>query len=399
MFYYMEDGVIRRILHIDLDAFFVSVEQALNPALKGKAVIVGGNPAQRGVVASASYEARKYGVHAAMPLKTAFRLCPHAFFLPGNFPRYREASEKFLNILADFSPDLEPLGLDEAYLDISGFVSQSATDIASQIKSRINTELSITATVGIASCKVVAKVATDLAKPDGLLEIPPGEEAAFLAPLAITRLPGVGKKAERILKSLGITTIQQLASLSPSSLRKILGSSGERLLRYAQGIDQSNVEPPAPAKSISREVTLSRDTWEKPLLQATLRYLSERVGAELRRQRKQARRITLKLRYADFETITRSYTLRQASDVDQIIFEVSVQLLDKALLYRREAVRLLGVEISALNGAGRQLSMLDSPQEKMARLDQVMDHLRRKYGFSTIQTGRTFSLREGVFIS
>ena len=199
----------RRIMHIDLDAFFVSVEQVLNPELEGKAVVVGGRPDRRGVVASASYEARGFGLYAGMPLATASRLCPQAIFIEGSFSKYREASRRFMAILADFSPYLEPVSLDEAYLDATGFESiyGSIHQMALGIKQRIKDELGLCASVGIAGCKVVAKVASELSKPDGLLEVASGEERSFLAPLPIAKLPGIGKKSERILRGLGINTI------------------------------------------------------------------------------------------------------------------------------------------------------------------------------------------------
>ena len=199
----------RRIMHIDLDAFFVSVEQAENPELRGKPVVVGGRPDRRGVVAAASYEARAFGLHAGMPITTAYRLCPQAIFIEGSFAKYRHASEKFMAILADFSPYLEPVSLDEAYLDATGFESihGSIQHMAVKIKQRIKDELKLSASVGIASAKVVAKVASELSKPDGLLEVAAGKERSFLAPLPIAKLPGIGKKTERILRGLGIHTI------------------------------------------------------------------------------------------------------------------------------------------------------------------------------------------------
>ncbi len=380
--------MIRQILHVDLDAFFVSVEQALRPSLKGKPVIVGGNP-PRGVVASASYEARAQGVRAGMPLSRAHRLCPQAISLQVDFPRYRQVSEKFMNILADFSPYIEPVGLDEAYLDVTG--SGSATEIASILKSRIKSELALTATVGIACCKVVAKIASGLAKPDGLLEVKPGKERGFLAPLLVARLPGVGKKTGQILRGMGVVTIGQLAALPLPLLRHTFGISGETLYRYANGIDQSEVEPPSPAKSISRETTFAEDTLDFSLLEAMLGCLSERVGDELRCQNRRARCITLKLKYADFKEITRSHILKVACQADQVIFEIGLGLLEKALAKSHKPVRLIGIKVSNLVGEEPQLSMLDSATEKLEKLDHVIDHIRRRYGYSLIQRGRTLS--------
>ena len=247
-----------------------------------------------------------------MPLATASRLCPQAIFIEGSFPKYREASQKFMAILADFSPFLEPLGLDEAYLDATGFESiyGSIHQMAVKIRQRIKDELGLSASVGIASSKVVAKVASELSKPDGLLEVAAEQERSFLAPLPIIKLPGIGKKTEQILNALGINTIGELSSMPLAALKSHFGAFGEVLHRFANGIDDREVEPPADIKSISRETTFGKDTRDRSLLKATLRYLGERVGAELRQSGKQARCITLKLRYADFTTITRSQTLQ-----------------------------------------------------------------------------------------
>ncbi len=386
----------RRIMHIDLDAFFVSVEQVLNPELKGKPVVVGGKPDRRGVVAAASYEARAFGVHSAMPLLTASRLCPQAIFIEGNYKRYRQASEKFMAILADFSPYLEPLGIDEAYLDATGFESLhgSIRKMAEKIRQRVKDELGLCASIGIASSKVVAKVASDASKPDGLLEVPASGESAFLAPLPVNRLPGVGKKSEQALKQLGISTIGQLAASSPEALKSQFGSYGILIHDHASGLDDRKVEPPAAAKSISRETTFSRDTRDMTLVQATLRYLSERVGSELRQEEKRARCIALKLRYADFTTITRQQTLFQPDDTDQTIFETGLKLLKNELPRSKQAVRLIGIGVSSLVEAGKQTDMLDTKGQRLEQLNTAIDRVRKKYGFTAIQTGRTLQLRD-----
>ncbi len=383
-------------MHIDLDAFFVSVEQVLNPELRGKPVVVGGRPEQRGVVAAASYEARAFGLHSGMPLVTASRLCPQAIFIEGSFPKYRDASRKFMAILADFSPFLEPVSLDEAYLDVTGFESihGSIHQMALAIKQRIKDELGLCASVGIASCKVVAKVASDLSKPDGLLEVAPGEERSFLAPLPVDKLPGVGKKTERILRSLNVRTLGELSIMSLGALKSHLGASGEVLHRFTNGIDDRKVAPPTAARSISRETTFSQDTRDRPFLEATLRYLGERVGADLRQQDKQARCITLKLRYADFTTITRSHTLPQTSDTDQTIFATGAKLLRRALLEEKQPVRLIGIGVSNLAEPGRQLAMLDASSQRLEQLNRTIDRIRHKYGFTAIQTGRTLLLKD-----
>jgi DNA polymerase-4 len=360
-----------RIMHIDLDAFFVSVEQILNPELRGKPVVVGGRPDRRGVVASASYEARAFGLHAGMPLITACRLCPQATFIEGSFTKYRQASQKFMAILADFSPFLEPVSLDEAYLDTTGFESiyGSIHQMAVAIKKRIKEESGLCASIGIASSKVVANVASELSKPDGLLEVADGEERSFLVPLPIARLPGIGKKTERILNGLGINTIGKISSMPMDALNSHFGASGELLHRYTNGIDDREVKLPSAAKSISRETTFGKDTKDRSQLEATLRYLGERVGGELRQRGKQAKSITLKLRYADFTTITRHHTLKQGSNTDQTIFDTGLQLLRKELLSEKQPVRLIGIGVSNLIEPDRQLDMLDSSAQRLEQLN------------------------------
>ncbi len=384
------------IMHIDLDAFFVSVEQVLNPELRGKPVVVGGRPGGRGVVAAASYEARAFGLHAGMPLKTASRLCPQAIFIEGSFPKYRDASQRFMAILADFLPFLEPVSLDEAYLDVTGFESiyGSIHQMAIAIKQRVKDELGLCASVGIASCKIVAKVASELSKPDGLLEVARGEERSFLAPLPIAKLPGIGKKTERILRGLGINTIGRLCIMPLAALKSHFGASGEVLYRSANGIDDRKVELPGAAKSISRETTFGKDTKDRSRLMATLRYLGERVGADLRGRGKQAKCVTLKLRYADFTTITRSHTLPQTTDSDQVIFDTGVKLLSGALSLEKQPVRLIGIGVSSLVESGGQLDMLDSSAQRQEQLNRAIDRIRHKYGFTAIQTGRTLLLKD-----
>jgi len=379
----------RCIFHIDLDAFFVSVEQMLNPKLKGKPVIVGGDPERRGVVASASYEARPFGIHAAMPASKARRLCPQAIFIRSHFSLYKDASAKFMKILGDFSPYIEPLGLDEAYLDVTGCEEPygSPHQLARAIKERIHKELEITASVGIATCKVVAKIASDLCKPDGLLEIAPGEEQAFLNPLPIARLPGVGKKTEQSLKEMGITTIGGLVSLPLDTIKRRFGATGAVLHSYARGIDDREVEAPGEAKSISQELTFARDTLDRNFLEANLHNLCQEVCQDLRSQNKRTKCVAIKLRYADFKTITRQVTLQEASDVTPVIFATAQQLLNKALAQQEKPIRLIGVRISSLVGEGKQIPMFDSGTEKPEHLDKAIDKIRRKYGSTAIKTG------------
>jgi DNA polymerase-4 len=385
----------RTIMHIDLDAFFVSVEQASNPELRGKPVVVGGKPGSRGVVATASYEARAFGLHSAMPLATAVRLCPQAIFIEGDYSHYAEVSKKFMAILVDFSPFLEPMGLDEAYMDVTGFESLhgSIRQMALKIKQRVKSELGVIASIGIASCKVVAKVASDESKPDGLIEVPPGAEASFLAPMAIRKLPGVGKKTEQVLNGLGIRTIGQLAKMPSTTLKSRFGVFGDMLYRHANGIDGSPVIPPEEAKSISRETTFEGDTHDVVFLSATMRYLSEKVGSDLRGLGKQAKCVSIKVRYADFTTISRQRTLSQLTDLDDTIFQTGNELLQKAITTERQAVRLIGIGVSSFSEPGRQLTLMNSTDQRLEKLNRAVDRIRDKYGFTAIQTGRTMQLK------
>ena len=396
-----DNHMANTIIHIDLDSFFVSVEQVLNPELNGKPVVVGGKPDRRGVVATASYEARAFGLHSGMPLVTAARLCPEAIFIEGNFVRYREFSQKFMAILCDFSPFIEPMGIDEAYLDVTGFESihGSIRQMAVKMKQQIRNDLGLTASVGIASCKVVAKVASDFSKPDGLIEVEQGKERDFLAPLPVEKLPGVGKQAEKIMKNLGVHTIGRLSQMPSHTLKFRLGSAGEMLHRFANGIDDSKVLPPGEAKSISRETTFSKDTRDRSFLEATLWAQSEKVGADLRKKGKQAKCVTLKLRYADFSTITRSHTIRDCIDTDRAIFETGISLLKRALEVERQAVRLIGIGVSNLVEPSQQTMLFTPSSHKAEALNRAIDRIRDRYGFGAIQTGRTILLKDITYHS
>jgi len=299
-------------------------------------------------------------------------------------------------ILADFSPYLEPLGIDEAYLDATGFESihGSIRQMAVKIRQRTKDELGLCAAVGIASSKVVAKIASEISKPDGLLEVAAGQESSFLAPLPIAKLPGIGKKSERILKDLGISTIGQLAALPLDVLKGHFGAYGKLIHDHANGIGDDKVEPPAAAKSTSRETTFAKDTRDSSFLKATLRYLSGRVGSDFREKGKLAQCVTLNLRYADFTTTTRQQTLAQASDTDQPIFVTGLRLLKNELPREKQAVRLIGIGVSNLVESGRQLDMLDSSARRLEKLNTAIDRIRQKYGFTAIQTGRTLRLKD-----
>jgi len=379
----------RCIFHIDLDAFFASVEQVHNPELKGKPVVVGGDPNRRGVVSSASYEARPYGIHAGMPLSQARHLCPQATFLQVNLNRYRQASEKFMQILANFSPHIEPLGLDEAYLDATEChqLYGSPEQMASAIKERIKKELNLIASVGIAPCKVIAKIASDRCKPDGLLKIVPGGERDFLNPLSVSKLPGVGKKTEQALKEMGITTIGELASYPVEKIKKTFGIAGIALHRYANGKDDRVVEPPNEAKSISRQITFAHDTSDQHFLESNLRELCNELSNRLRFRDKQAGCIAIKVRYADFETITRQVSLTKASNTAQVIFTTALRLLNKTLREKQKTIRLISTKASIVTGKEKQLSLFDPEVEKRRRLEDAIAKIRNKYSAASIKRG------------
>ncbi len=387
-------AMARCIFHIDLDAFFASVEQVHNPELKGKPVVVGGDPNRRGVVSSASYEARPFGIHAGMPLSQARRFCPQATFLQVNLNRYRQASAKFMEILTAFSPTVEPLGLDEAYLDATEChqLYGSPEQMASAIKKRVNKELNLTASVGISTCKVIAKIASDLCKPNGVLEIAPGKERDFLSPLPVSKLPGVGKKTEQTLTEMGITTIGELASYPEEGIRKTFGITGITLHRYANGIDDRVVELPSEPKSINRQITFAHDTLDQRFLESNLHQLCSESTAKLRSQSKLAGCIAIKLRYADFETITRQVSLTEASNATQVIFTTALQLLNKTLREKQKPIRLIGIKVSTQTGKEKQLSLFDTQAEKQGCLENAIVRIRKKYGPKSIKTGKHISI-------
>jgi DNA polymerase-4 len=381
----------RTILHVDLDAFFVSVEQARNPALRGKAVIVGGDPAGRGVVSTASYEARRFGVRSAMPLRTAKKLAPHAIFLPGDFKEYERVSRRFHAILADCSPLVESGGLDEAWVDITGCeaIVGTALEAAALVRSRVREELGIAASVGIASSKMVAKVASDQAKPDGVLAVRAGEEAEFLAPLPLRTLPMLGPALERRLARLGVTTLGQVAALPPDTLRAVIGPHGPALAARCRGVDPSPVAGRGAPKSVSREGTFSRDVADPTRLRAVVRGFSESVGAQLRFQGLRARTIGVKLRFGDFSTVSRSLTLPRAVNSDDAIFEAAEALIAEARQGDKRAVRLLGVSASNLVPNEYQIPLGRDREQRREALSAAVDRMRRKYGRRSLQSGST----------
>ena len=299
-----------------------------------------------------------------------------------------------MNILADFSPFLEPVGIDEAFLEVTGFESLHGTlrEMGEKIRKRIRDEIGIAASIGLAGSKIVAKVASKAAKPDGLVEVPEGGEAAFLAPLPIGKMPGVGEKTEKALNALGIKTLGELAKMPLDSLTGRFGSYGDMLKNYARGIDYRRVEPPAEAKSVSHETTFDADTRDREFLEANLRYMAEKVGARLRRYGQRGSVVHIKVRWADFSAITRQKSLGFATDANEVIFDEALKLLDKALTSNRQPVRLLGVGVGNFTVGEEQLPLSLVPTARLAAIDRAVDRIRKRYGFSSIQTGRTLKL-------
>lgn len=387
---------LRQILHVDMDAFFVSVEELYDPTLKGKPVIVGGPKDARGVVAAASYEARKYGVHSAMPLRTAGRLCPHAIFLAGHYERYAEWSEKVRAILQQYTPVVDMVSIDEAYLDLTGTqrLHGPAWLAAARIQQHIARETNLPCSIGVATTHLVAKVASDLAKPRGLLWIPPGAEASFLAPLPIRRIPGIGRKTERALKALGIEQVSDLAQAEPARLEGYFGKWGATLARKARGEDAELWFLEEEPKSIGNETTFSEDLGDPQHLEATLSYLAQKVGKRLRDAGYYARTITLKLRYADFSTITRAESLPEPTNLDSVLY-LTARRLFQANWDRERKVRLLGIQSSRLASQLEQSCLIAEPDhQRLEKLARVADRLRDRFGFDKVQLGRSLFLRD-----
>lgn len=390
----------RTVFHVDMDAFFVSVEELYDPSLKGKAVVVGGQRGERGVVSAASYEARKFGVHSAMPLRTAAKLCPHAIFLDGHPSRYREQSEKVFNVLLRFSPRVEMASVDEAYVDLTGTERLHGPPLraAHRLHEAMKAETQLNCSIGIATTRVVAKICSDLAKPNGVLWAVPNQEARLLAPLNVRKIPGVGKVTEKNLHALGIRTIGDLAKLSEADLEEHFGKWGLALAGKARGEDaggwfEGEIGEDTDAKSISHEHTFSRDTADQELLETTLASLTEMVARRLRENGYYARTIQLKLRYEDFSTITRAHTIPATTQLDTEIFE-QVRALFRKNWQRGRKVRLLGVHASHFENAEPQLGLLDSEQHrKWQQALNTADKLRDKFGESAVSLASAMKVR------
>ena len=377
------------ILHVDMDAFFVSVELLERPELRGKPVVVGGRPDQRGVVSAASYEARKFGIHSAMPLRTAARLCPHAVFLDGHHEKYSEWSDRVASILARFSPIVEMVSIDEAYLDLSGTerLHGPPLAVADKLLRSITQTTALPCSGGLATTRLVAKVASEQAKPRGLVWVAPGMEAHFLAPLPIRKIPGIGEVTERALRALGIETVEQLASHSQEKLEKVFGQWGTALYRKARGGDAYEFLIDAEPKSISHNHTFGEDTDNVQELESMLSHLSQKTCKRLREAGLSSRTLTLTIRYAGFETHTRSKTLQDPARLDNDIFAVFLELFREHRDAKRK-VRLLGVALSGLSHGSEQLDLLEADRrERLEKLTKATDRLRDKFGFSSVQFG------------
>jgi len=384
------------ILHIDMDAFFVSVELLARPELKGLPVVVGGQRDQRGVVSSASYEARRFGIHSAMPLRTAAKLCPQAIFLDGHHELYGEWSDRVAAVLARYSPVVEMASIDEAYLDLTGTERLHGPPLAAAHKllREITATTNLPCSGGPGATRLVAKVASDQAKPRGLVWVPPGSEESFLAPLPVRRIPGIGKVTEAALKRLGIETVGQLQIPSLERLEESFGRWGTALYRKARGIDSYEFFVDAEAKSLSHNRTFGEDTNDLEQLQSTLSYLCQKASKRLRDAGLHARTVTLTVRFADFATITRSHTLSEPSDLDTVFLRMIRELFSSAW-NGKAMLRLVGVALSSFSAGSGQLDLLDpGRREKLERLARAADRLRDRFGFSKVQLGGSLANRD-----
>jgi DNA polymerase-4 len=385
------------ILHIDMDAFFVSVELLARPQLKGRAVVVGGQRDQRGVVTSASYEARKFGVRSAMPLRTAAKLCPHAIFLDSHHELYSHWSDRIAAILSRYSPVVEMASVDEAYIDLAGTERLHGPPLAAahKLSREITSTTSLPCSIGVGTSRLIAKVASEQAKPHGLVWVAPGSEEAFLAPLLVRSIPGIGKVTDGLLKGLGIATIAQLQTVPLTRLEENFGQWGVALFRKARGIDSYEFFVDAEAKSISHNQTFGDDTNDGDTLESTLSYLCQKASKRVRDAGLYARTVALTLRYTDFRTISRSHTLLEPSDLDAVFLK-AVRDLFVSTWDGDAKLRLVGVEFSHFSaGPSGQLELLDSGRrEKLERLARATDRLRDKFGFSTVQFGGSLTHRD-----
>lgn len=392
----------RVIFHVDMDAFFVSVEEIFDPALKGKPVVVGGKADERGVCAAASYAARQFGIHSAMPLRTAAKLCPHAVFVDGHPERYREYSHRVHRVLESFTPTVEMASIDEAYIDMTGTdrLHGHPLQAADRLHQRMKQETGLNCSVGIATSRVVAKICSDQAKPNGVLYILPGQEKDFLAPLNVRKIPGVGKVTERRLNELGIFLIGDLARFGEERARREFGEWGVALVGKAVGEDaggwfDEEIGESAGAKSVSHEVTFDTDTADLDRLESTLARLSQMVCRRLREDHLEARTFQLKLRWTDFTTITRARTISHPSSVDTVVFTV-IRELFRANWKPGKTVRLLGVHATGFEGDPQMQLLPDQHNTRMKTALETADKLRNRFGEGVVSlaTGMKSKFRE-----
>ena len=380
------------ILHIDMDAFFASVEQRENPNLIGQPVIVGGSAQRRGVVAAASYEVRQFGVYSAMPTKTALKLCPQAVVIKPRLAFYAEISQQLREIFFRYTPLVEPLSLDEAFLDVGGSESLfgSAEVIGRRLKKEIKDELRLVASVGVASNKYLAKLASDFDKPDGFCIINEDEVQSFLEPLPVKRIWGVGKVTEKKLTELGVHTIKHLKSYTEESLQRLFGTAGTQMWHLARGFDEREVVPDCRAKSISNEQTFAEDVSDIGVLREQLRDLVDQVSQRLRSAGLHAKTVHLKVRYHDFQTLTRSKTLSLPSDATEVFYETVIEMLENRLPDRELDLRLIGMGVTGLDSGVRQQGLFDQEDSKQReKLDEVSDLIRDRFGEDALRRGKT----------
>jgi DNA polymerase IV len=379
------------IFHVDMDAFFVSVEELFDPSLKGKPVVVGGDPSHRGVVAAASYAARKFGVHSALPLSQAKALCPEAIFLPGRHKAYSEYSREIESILSEFSPRVEMVSIDEAYLDMTGSekLFGSAFSLAHRLREGILQRTGLSASIGISRSRMVSKVCSDLAKPAGILHVWPGLEAVFLSPLRVGKIPGIGPVTEQHLHAFGLLTVGDLTRAGLEFLQDHFGKWGEALYLKSRGQDTAHFEFHEEPKSISHERTFDQDINDRDELEKTLAWLTQKVCHRLRDHGMYAQTVTLKLRDLHFKTITRACTLREPSQLDRIVFEAVGRLFAENWDGRKK-VRLVGVALGGLCYTPVQEGLFDQERKaKLTRLYAAADEIRGKYGFHSVTSART----------
>lgn len=377
-----------------MDAFFCAVEELRQPHLRGKAFAVGGRPEARGVVSSCSYAARQFGVHSAMPMAQALRACPEMIVLSGNHADYGQVSRQVMEHLNNLTPLVEQVSIDEAFLDVSD-LPEPGLEIATRLQHTIIDELHLPCSLGIASNKLVAKIATDYGKaarrgpnpPCAITVVPPGEEAAFLAPLSVSALWGVGPKTARRLEGLGIKTIGDLASIPEDALRARFGKNGLELARHARGISDSPVVTSRETKSISQETTFEHDIASEDQLKKTLRELSEQVGRRLRKNELRGSTVRIKIRWSNFTTLTRQVTLGQPTDQDLEIYRSACQLFE-AVWPEGRLVRLIGVGVSHFGPPVRQLSLWDTESTREHRLLEALDSLHERFGSQVIRRGK-----------